>query len=193
MADTDLLVIVEGRRDEEVLRAVLERGRQLRIRQITFEFLRRAGAVYTEGPEIAQLEKHRFDKVILLWDHADSQYANHKPNRAQGIVQAKLNERTLKNCSKAIAVDPELEIWLWQDKSAIAKALGVSIGQINQWIMGRAVTRFPKETLEWVCKQVNKKPDAALWGKIACLADLKLWEQCYSFRLFCKTLRKWFP
>lgn len=216
----DLLAIVEGRRDEEVLRAVLGRGNQLGIKQITFEFRRRSGAVCKEGVEVAQFERSKFAKVILLWDHADSPYANHNPIKAQGIVQGKLNERTLKNCSKAIAVDPELEIWLWQDKDAIAKVLGADVRQVDQWILEwrqqlekfidgnllsqrkvnlqhddawTAVTKLPKEALDWVCRRAQVKPNAELLGEIARRSDLKLWRQCDSFRLLVRTLRKWFP
>jgi len=219
---TNLLAIIEGRRDEEVLRAVLERGKQLGIRQITFEFLRRSGAVCTEGPEIAYLERQRFDKVILLWDHADSPYADRNPNKAQGIVQAKLNERSLRNCSKAIAINPELEIWLLQDKDAVAKVLETNIQQVDQWILEwwqrlarkdivvddnllslrkvdlqhddawTVVAKLPKEALDWVCRRAKMKPDAELLGEIARCADLRLWQQCKSFRLLVRTLRKWF-
>lgn len=128
----DLLLIVEGRRDEAVLRAIIEkRARDLGIREVSLEFRHRSGAVYTEGIEVAAIERRNFRKVILLWDHADSRYANRTPQRAQGIVQRELNRKTLKNCSKAIAVDPELEIWLCQDWSAVVKVLGVDESKSN--------------------------------------------------------------
>lgn len=219
----DLLVIVEGRRDEAVLRAILEREKDLRIRKISVDFRRRSGAVCTQGLEVAQFEKQRqgFDKVILLWDHADSPYANHTPVKAQGIVQAKLNKWGLKNCSKALTVDPELEIWLWQDKNAIAKVLRVKPKQIDGWVeewrrslraesemanlLSRrkvdlhkdgawtALVKLPKEALDWIVKRAGEKPDAGLLGEIARHADLKLWQQDESFRLLCETLQKWFP
>jgi len=65
----DLLLIVEGRRDEAVLRAIIEkRTRDLGIREVSLEFRHRSGAVYTEGIEVAAIERQNFRKVILLWD-----------------------------------------------------------------------------------------------------------------------------
>jgi hypothetical protein len=193
----DLLLIVEGRRDEAVLRAIIEkRTRDLGIREVSLEFRHRSGAVYTEGIEVAAIERQNFRKVILLWDHVDSRYANTTPQRAQGIVQRELNERTLRNCSKAIAVNPELEIWLCQDWGAVATVLEVDEDEILQWLeeWRKEVWKFPKETLEYLCKKSGKRPNAELWGKIAFHADLKLWEEkCPSFRWLCRQLRRWFP
>ncbi len=132
----DLLLIVEGRDDEAVLSALLERPKDMGICPITFDFRRRSGAVLKEGVNVASQERNNFRKVILIWDHADSPYADRTPQRAQGIVQAELNKRTLRGCSKAITVDPELEIWLWQDYSAVAQALGVRVQDIERWLKG---------------------------------------------------------
>ncbi|MEZ8219546.1 hypothetical protein [Candidatus Fervidibacter sacchari] len=192
----DLLLIVEGRRDEAVLRAIIEkRARDLGIREVSLEFRHRSGAVYTEGIEVAAIERRNFRKVILLWDHADSRYANRTPQRAQGIVQRELNRKTLKNCSKAIAVDPELEIWLCQDWSAVVKVLGVDESKIQQWLeeWGKEVEKVPKEALEYLCKRAGERPNAELWSEIASHANLKLWERkCPSFRWLCRQLRRWF-
>jgi hypothetical protein len=192
----DLLLIVEGRSDEAVLRTIIEkRTRDLGIREVSLEFRHRSGAVYTEGIEVAAIERQNFRKVILLWDHVDSRYANTTPQRAQGIVQKELNKRTLRNCSKAIAVNPELEIWLCQDWGAIASVLGVSIIQIQQWLgnWGGNVNNSPKEALKYLCKQAGRKCDSALYGEIAAQANLNLWQSCSSFRSLCRQLRRWFP
>jgi len=192
----DVLLIVEGRRDEAVLRTIIEkRAKDLGIREVSLEFRHRSGAVYTEGIEVAAIERRNFRKVILLWDHADSRYANKTPQYAQGLVQRELNKRMLKNCSKAIAVDPELEIWLCQDWDAVAKALEVDEGRIQQWLKEwkKEARELPKEALEYLCKQAGKRPDARLWGEIAAHADLKLWDkQCPSFHWLCRQLRRWF-
>jgi hypothetical protein len=192
----DLLLIVEGRRDEAVLRAIIEkRTRDLGIREVSLEFRHRSGAVYTEGIEVAAIERQNFRKVILLWDHVDSRYANTTPQRAQGIVQRELNKRTLRNCSKAIAVNPELEIWLCQDWGAVASALGVSIIQIQQWLRNWRgnVNNSPKEALKYLCEQAGRKCDSAFYGEIAAQADLNLWQNCSSFQWLCRQLRRWFP
>jgi len=154
----DLLLIVEGCRDEAVLRTIIgKRARDLGIREVSLEFRHRSGAVYTEGIEVAAIERRNFRKVILLWDHADSRYANRKPQRAQGIVQRELNRKMLRNCSKAIAVDPELEVWLCQDWSAVAKVLEVDEDRIRQWLRqwGKGWER-KCPSFHWLCRQLRR-------------------------------------
>ena len=194
----DLLLIVEGRSDEAVLRTIIgKRARDLGIRSgISLEFYRRQGKVCTEGIEIAAMERNKFCKVILLWDHAECYKYKNKPSHiAQGFVQAELYKRMLKNCSKAIAIDPQLEIWLCNDWNAIASVLGVSIIQIQQWLgnWGGNVNNSPKEALKYLCKQAGRKCDSALYGEIAAQANLNLWQSCSSFRSLCRQLRRWFP
>jgi hypothetical protein len=220
----DLLLIVEGPRDEAVLRTLIEkRAGELDMREVSLEFRRRSGAVYTEGIEVAAIERRNFRKVILLWDHTDSRYADETPQRAQGIVQRELNRRTLKNCSKAIAVDPELEVWLCQDWSAVARVLGVGETEIHkqleEWTRNlrreseenlkdllkqrqvdvikdsplEVAHKLPKEAVEFLCRRARKKPDSKLWSEIAACADVNSWKRCPSFQWLCRQLRRWFP
>lgn len=199
----DLLVVLEGPRDREVIRAVLGRPAALGIRQITFQCVQRSSAVCAQGPDIARQQRNRFRYVICLWDHQGSGQGK-TPARAQGEVQAQLNRNTLKGCSKALVIDPELEIWLWQDQAAIVNVLGVGMNQLwqslNAWQQAqfptqtvRALIRqFPKEALEEVIRQAGEKPSAALYGRIAAKANLQLWGSVPSFKLFRRTLRRWF-
>jgi uncharacterized protein (DUF924 family) len=121
------------------------------------------------------------------------------------MVQAQLNQNTLKDCSKALVINPELEIWLWQDQTAIASEFGVKEKKLMQWLTDwqqkqhRALTvqellrQFPKEAFEAVCRQAREKPRAALYERIASRANPDLWSGESSFRQMRRTLRRWFP
>jgi hypothetical protein len=201
----DLLVVLEGRDDKEVMRAVLNRPNDLGIRTITFELDRRSRAVPTQEPDLARDQRKEFQFAICLWDHVGSPYENERPAQAQGKVQARLNQNTLRDCSKALVIDPELEIWLWQDQAAIATVLEVNAPQLIEWLddwqkgyfpdknIGALIEQFPKEALEAVFQRAKEKPSAALYRRIASEANLGLWSQASSFQQMRRALRKWFP
>jgi hypothetical protein len=201
----DLFVILEGSGDEVVLEALLKRPSDLGIRAVTFKCERRSSAVRTQGPDIAREQRREFRYVICLWDHGGSGREQQPPSRVQGEVQARLNRNTLKGCSKALIIDPELEIWLWQDSAAIASALGVGEDRLAEWLrdwqrkhfptqtVETLVRQQPKEALEEVIKQSGKKRTSTLYRHITAVANLNLWSGEASFRRLCRTLRRWFP
>lgn len=187
------------------MQALLNRVHGLGIRHVTFEFDLRFNTVRTQGPNIARERRRRFPYVICLWDHRGSGQEHKPASQVQGKVQAHLNGNTLKGCSKAIVIDPELEIWLWQDWTAIAVALKVEEKQLAKWLKNyqqrqfpthsvqELVQRFPQEALEAVVQQAGEKPDSALYGRIADAANFELWSKEPSFRQLRRTLRRWFP
>jgi hypothetical protein len=134
-----------------------------------------------------------------------STYEREQPTRAQGKVQAQLYQNTLTGCSKALVINPELEIWLWQDQAAIAFELGVEESKLTQWLndwqqkqhpaltVQGLLKQFPKEAFEEACRQAWQKPRAALYGRIASSAKLALWSRQSSFGQMRRTLRRWFP
>jgi hypothetical protein len=200
----DLLAIVEGKDDAAVLRAVLIRPRDLGIRSITFHTEQRASGMIARGPELAREQRREFRYVLCLWDHQGSGQEAKPPSRVQGEVQARLNRNTLKGCSKALVIDPELEVWLWQDLAAIAQVLGVEDSALQGWLaewrdeqfptltVEEVLLRQPKEAFEQVIRRAGLKPAAALRERVAAAADLHQWAQESSFRLLRRTLRRWF-
>ncbi len=204
VSGVDLFVVMEGRRDRAVMEAVLNRPYDLGIQPITYEFDLRFSAVRTGGPDAGRERRGEFRYVICLWDHQGSGEENKPPSRVQGEVQARLNRNTLKGFSKALVIDPELEIWLWRDRTAIASILEVDENRLTEWLndwrqaqfpkqtVETLLQQFPKEALEEVMRRAGEKPDAALYGRITAIANLQRWSKEPSFRRLCSTLRKWF-
>lgn len=199
-------MIVAGRKDEVVLKAVLKRWQELGIRPIIFEINRRGSdsIVVREGAMQARIRAREFKHFLCLWDHKDSGKGNEPPSQVQDELQEHLNRRRLQNREKALVIDPELEIWLWQDKKAIARVLGISQKQLarclNRWqsanfpkrTLEQILSKFPKEALEEVCQEAREKLTAALYQRIAHTADLSLWASEQGFQQLCQTLLNWF-
>lgn len=200
-----LLVLVEGINDEHVLKVVLRRGRELQfepLREPQVEFRRHSSEVCTSGAEVARSLKRQYSHFLLVWDHEGSshQAQGRPPNRAQGMVQAQLNTYSLKDCSKAVVITPELEIWLWSDLNAIAQVLQKPQEDIQKQLEelqnkeGLTYASKPKETLQMVAAWSNERADSDLYERIAEQSDLNKWlQQHSSFKSLTRALRRWFP
>jgi hypothetical protein len=200
-----LLVLVEGVNDEQVLKVVFQRGRELKFEPLdaqAVDFRRHSSEVCTSGAVIARSERHRYDHFLLIWDQAGSAYEarDKSPQKAQGAVQSELNSYSLKSCSKAVVIAPELEIWLWSDLNAVARVLEIQVEELTQQLQALQQHRNlnwqtePKEVLREIARQCSNRADSELYRSITEQSNLKLWlQQHSSFRSLVRALRSWFP
>ncbi|MDY7071134.1 hypothetical protein PshuTeo2_11790 [Pseudomonas hunanensis] len=76
---------------------------------------------------------------------------------------------------KVIAIEPELENWLWQDKPQVAdvlrykgdKSLRQHLAESGWWPADAAKPPRPKEAAEWVLKQTRQPRSSAIYQKLA--------------------------
>ena len=119
------------------------------------------------------------------------------------MVQTLLDQVSWRGRSVAIAIDRELEEWLWWSPAAIASHLGVSQDQLRAWLRelghvddGDAMlgSSLPKEALEEVFLQKRQKTISPRdFERIASRASLKSWRKSPSFDHLVTTLQEWFP
>lgn len=103
-------------------------------------------------------------------------------------------------CIKVIAIDPELENWLWQDKPAVAEVLRYRadlplrtlLEQKGYWPAGQHKPTRPKETAEWVLRQTRTPRSSAIYETLA--SDISI-RGCtdLAFKDLHSTLQTWFP
>ncbi len=203
--ETPLLVLVEGINDEWVLREVLKRGRELMFTPLSeaqVEFRRHSSEVCTRGAEIVRTVSRHYGRFLLVWDYEGSaqQARGVAPSRAQGIVQSQLNTLGMRDRAKAVVIAPELEIWLWSDLDAVAKALGQPRTQIDSLLNALAQKERltpdaqPKETLKRLASLCNDRADSSLYERITKQAKLDAWlREHWSFKSLVRALRRWFP
>jgi hypothetical protein len=178
----DLYVLVADADMQAVFRAILDRPDALGIRPISSFVDRhpwRDPGVFGEGPEFIRrtIPKNGYRRFILAFDH-DGSGCNRAPDECARTVQERLDSFTFKDRSMAVAIAPELEEWLWHDRSAIPSSVGAGT------IPG------PKERLRQVFK---RKPLPQDLERIAEKASLQAWESSPSFRILKTTLQNWFP
>jgi hypothetical protein len=101
---------------------------------------------------------------------------------------------------QVIAIDPELETWIWQQNDHVARNLGFS-SSIDlmkddsikaSWPGGQYKPSCPKETLETVLKKHNIPRSSAIYKQITSQISIRGCKDS-AFQLLLETLRCWFP
>ncbi|HPE70927.1 MAG TPA: hypothetical protein PK018_01980 [Candidatus Competibacter sp.] len=105
-----------------------------------------------------------------------------------------------KNAAKVIAIEPELENWIWQDNPRVAEALRYRgelalrelLAQRGWWPAGQAKPLRPKETAEWVLRQTRRPRSSAIYEELAGRISIKGCADAAFLELHA-TLQAWFP
>lgn len=101
---------------------------------------------------------------------------------------------------KVIAIEPELENWLWQDNPHVAQALRYnqppSLRQLLErngwWPQGAVKPPRPKEAAEWVLRQTRQPRSSSVYQRLA--AEISI-RGCTdpAFQAMRAQLHAWFP
>jgi hypothetical protein len=204
----DLLLYVADADAQAFMNSLLNKPLALGIREITFDIKRhpqRDSGMVQSGSELTRMEKGKYQKALLTWDHHGSG-RDHKqsPEQVRDEIQNKLDSYTWSGNSSVTIFVPELEQWLWYCESALISYCGISAEQLNTWLadrsgkLGKPVdvlkAEQPKELFEYVMRERLKRTisprDFAEIGKLAGVTGLM---DCESFRSVADVLRAWFP
>ena len=103
-----------------------------------------------------------------------------------------------------IVIDPELEVWLWQESPHVDDALAFdpvrfAAPSLRAWLADRALwlpdekkPRDPKKAFTEALRQASEPRSSTIFEKIACSVSLR---HCTdpAFNTLCDALRRWFP
>ena len=203
----DLLVYAADADMASFLNEILKKPEALGIRQIDFTVKRYPGrdsGMVINSAELARVEKGKYHKVMLIWDHHGSG-REHRQSATDvaGEIQNNLDMVTWQNNSVIIIVEPEFEQWLWYCEQAMSKHFGMAAEQLQQWCEEYAgeqgvspadiKEQNPKGLLEYTMdKCLDRSLSPRDFEKIGRLASINNLQDCESFRKFTKTLQGWF-
>jgi hypothetical protein len=155
--------------------------------------------VYTKGHELLRpYQKSHLRALVILdceWDGSPGKEAI-IDHITTNLITSGWSESTV----KVIAIEPELENWLWQDKPQVAdvlryrgdKPLRQYLADSGKWPMDSAKPPRPKETAEWVLKQTRQPRSSAIYQKLARHISIKGCTDA-SFAEMHTTFLTWFP
>jgi hypothetical protein len=157
--------------------------------------------VYARGHELLRpfLKTHERALVALdcAWDASPGRQAI-----IDHITRNLVATGWAEDAVKVIAIDPELENWLWQDKDNPHVAtvlryrgqpgLRTRLQQQGHWPAGAAKPPRPKETAEWVLRQARRPRSSAIYEELAGIVSVRGCSDA-AFRDLQAAMQSWFP
>lgn len=155
--------------------------------------------VYTKGHELLRPYQRSHVRALVVldceWDGSPG-----KEVIERDITQNLIASGWDADAVKVIAIDPELENWLWQDKPQVAEALRYRgepnlrqhLEQNGWWPQGAPKPPRPKEAAEWVLKQTRTPRSSAIYQKLAARISINGCSDP-AFTDMHDQLRAWFP
>lgn len=144
----------------------------------------------------------QYKKALVIFDlEGSGQEALGRVALEQAIEQSLVANGWAGGNVAAIAIDPEVENWIWVNSPHVARALNWKReDDVYHWlaaegwlIAGEAKPRRPKEAMETVLRKITKRSrSAAIYKQIAEKVNFTRCEDA-AFRKLLTHLTTWFP
>lgn len=178
---TDLIVLVPDKPSEFVVRGALARHKALGIRGVTMSVVvdpARDGGVRSRGADILRLYRRSHSHALMIFDHEGSG-ASTSPIVLERELDAVLAPMWGAD-AKAIAIAPEIDIWMWGADSHLKAVCGWQRQDgVREWLRARGFSfnadgkpQRPKEALQAILRESGIAQSAALYQKIAARVTL---------------------
>jgi hypothetical protein len=198
----DLIVLVADKNMSTAIAAILSNHDRLRIRRLDFQgpyaHPRRDPGVYKFGPEFLRSFQEQASNALVVFDR-DGCGSQESRNQLEADVEARLSQSGWAERSCAIAIDPELENWVWSESPHVASALGWEHTELRAWLAesgyqpeGAIKPLNPKDTVEEALRLKKIPRSSVVYRQIA---EHVSFERCTdgAFLKLCRVLRRWFP
>ena len=130
--------------------------------------------VYTKGHELLRPYQNSHHRALVVLD-CEWEGSPGKDAIVAHITANLVVSGWAEDAVKVIAIEPELENWLWQDKPQVAevlrykgdKSLRQHLADSGWWPADATKPPRPKEAAEWVLKQTRQPRSSAIYQKLA--------------------------
>lgn len=193
VADTNMKITVST--------ILLERLKSLNVQKITFDIFvhqEHDAGVFNRAHEFLCPFQSQYKYAMVLFDKKDCGFIGNRINIENSVENNLKNSGWNGRCS-AIAIDPELEIWVWSNSPHVATALGWEKKELDSWLQNKnfitsigTKPRDPKEEMESALNIKRIPRSSSIYAEIAKKVSL---ISCIdrSFLKFRTTLQQWFP
>ncbi|MDN3234328.1 hypothetical protein [Pseudomonas sp. WAC2] len=136
--------------------------------------------VYTKGHELLRPYQSSHHRALVVLD-CKWEGAPDKAAIVEHITARLVASGWAEDAVKVIAIEPELENWLWQDKPQVADALRYKgdkplrqyLADNGWWPADVAKPPRPKEAAEWVLRQTRRPRSSAIYQELAEYISIK--------------------
>lgn len=201
----DLVVLTADKNMQFAIEGLLGRREALKIRPIQAEFYihpwRDPGCL-NHSDKFLQPFVKRYAHALVIFDYEGcGQDKKNTREHLEEKVFSALSRSGWEDRASAIAIEPELENWVFSDSPEVDNVIGWSNRQptLRNWLeeigfltSGKIKPSRPKEAMEAALKYVRSPRSSALYKKLAELVGL---GRCTdpAFLKLKTTLQTWFP
>lgn len=197
----DLIVLVaDGHIGMTIGTLLKERCRELGISEISYDIIEHPEK--DPGCRVNCVEYLRlysgYRHACVVFDRDGSGETDR--SKAEDEIEGMLSRNGWNGRCVAIAIEPELESWIWTSSIHTARALGWNTSEeLLKWLReksllecGQCKPKDPVKAMKAALSERNRKRSANVFRQIAKKSNL---EKCQdgTFQKFQDTLRKWFP
>jgi len=197
----DLVVLVADKNMEAAVKTLIEkRHKSLGIRQVqadVFIHPRRDPGVFHEAHIFLQPFRSGYRYALVMFDHEGCGQQNKPAQQVEQEVKQRLEQSGWQGRCEVIALEPELEAWVWSSSHHVPKVLGLNREQLQQILQRFPKTHLgkpqrPKDAMEECLRQAKIPRSSSIYAELAETVGL---QNCVepSFVKFRRTLQKWFP
>jgi len=199
----DLVVLVADKDMEFAVRGLLSRGPSFGIRLPLFDTYvhpERDPGCFLRGHDFLRPFYRTYSYAMVMFDCEGSGRENNAREELERDVEDRLAKSGWDERAAAIAIDPELENWVWADSSHVEVALGWRgrTPGLREWLVEKGLLERsghkpsrPKQAVEDALRMVRKSRSSALYLHLAQSVTL---EGCTdkAFLKFRQTIINWF-
>jgi hypothetical protein len=199
----ELVVLVADKDMEVVIKTLIEkRYNSLGIRKLSKEKFdiyvhpSHDPGVYKRAHEFLRPFINQYRFALVVFDYIGSGQETNEVGDVEKKVKERLESSGWKERCEVVAINPELEIWVWAKSPHVAKVLGLSGDKLDEILkdfekdeLGKP--KFPKEAMNRCLRESRVPRSSAIYAELAGKVSL---ESCkdLSFKKIRDILRKWF-
>jgi hypothetical protein len=202
-APRDLVVLTADKNCQFAVRGILSRRPSLGLRSISADFYVHPGkdpGILRHAHEFLRSFSRTHGRAIVVFDREGCGQEDIRRQELEETVEEALRKTGWNDRGKAIAIDPELDVWVWSDSPHVERELHWEQRQpdLRSWLRkegflggGAVKPTRPKEALEAALRAVRMPRSSALYEALAKKVSL---QRCVdpAFRKLIETLQRWF-
>lgn len=199
----NLVILVADKSMEQAMSGLLGRWKAVGMCRVEAPTVlvhpSRDPGVFTNGHELIAPYAKDHEHALLMLDMAWDGCPKQDPDEVEGLIEKRCVSMWGDRAA-CVAIDPELEVWVWAQSPHVARVLGwKSRDALVDWLTGEGLMMVgnpkpddPKLAFERALRRKGRPPSAARFRQ---LAESVSFASCNdrAFTRLLDTLRRWFP
>lgn len=199
----DLAVLIADKNMEGAFRGLLSRPQSLGLREISCDLYvhpERDPGCFLRGHDFLRPFSQRYAHALVVFDKEGSGQDAVECSALEQRVNGQLSNSGWNGRAAAVVIDPELEIWFWNDSPHVEAALGWKAGEISlrDWLKqkgwlpeGGVKPTQPKRAVEEALRIARKPRSSSIYFQLAQKVSV---DRCVdpAFLRLRQILSRWF-